>query len=48
LFREDGGFSKLTLVNSVTTTKGVLIATYRPVAQTAATNGETRYDALPA
>jgi dihydrofolate reductase len=39
LFREDGGFSKLALMNSVTTTQGVLIATYHPVAQTAAPNG---------
>jgi dihydrofolate reductase len=32
LFNEDGRRSNLTLVNSVTTTRGVLIATYRPVA----------------
>jgi len=32
LFNEDGRRSNLTLVNSVTTTKGVLIATYRPAA----------------
>jgi dihydrofolate reductase len=48
LFREDAGLSKLTLVNSVTTTKGVLIATYRPVAQTAATNEETRHGTVTA
>jgi dihydrofolate reductase len=32
LFKGDGQRSNLTLVNSLTTTKGVLIATYRPAA----------------
>jgi dihydrofolate reductase len=33
LFPDDGAFEKLTLVNSVPTTTGVIIATYRPTRQ---------------